>query len=290
MSHLSATAGIITFGGQPHDVGYDYERDNDGIYLRRRLWLNEAAQHRFELLNTTFQTHLPDPSNPAHGDAILSAMFLVKDLVLYEYSRKFSESEVGWRERARHILNILRQPARLTKFGFNWLHKRAFADRKLPSLVLGSSLNRYTLQFVAEQSPNPSSRLTLCSDRDRLGMPRLRVDWRPCALDFESIRRSYRILSDELARTGTGRLEYDGEALADRARRHGVVGGHHIGTTRMSDDPQQGVVNADCRVHDVENLFVLSSSVFPTSGQANPTLTLLALALRLADKLEMQLR
>jgi choline dehydrogenase-like flavoprotein len=290
MTHLSATAGIITFRGPPHDVGYDYERDNDGIYLRRRLWLNETAQRRFELLNTTFQTHFPDPSNPDHGDAILSAMFLVKNLVLYEYSRKFSESEVGWSERVKHILNVLGQPARLTTFGFNWLHKRTFADRKLPSLVLGSSLNRYVLQFLAEQSPNPSSRLTLSTDCDRLGMPRLKVDWRPCELDFESIRRSCRLLSDELARTGTGSLEYNTDALTDSARRHGIVGGHHIGTTRMSDDPRQGVVNADCRVHDVENLFVISASVFPTSGQANPTLTLLALALRLADKLHVQLR
>ena len=129
MSHLSATAGIITLVGPPHDVGHDYERDNDGIYLRRRLWLNEMAQQRFALLNTTFQTHLPDPSNPDHGDAILSAMFLVRRLVLYEYSRKFSGSEVGWSELVKHVLNILGQPVRLTKFELDWLHKRTFADR-----------------------------------------------------------------------------------------------------------------------------------------------------------------
>ena len=121
-------------------------------------------------------------------------------------------------------------------------------------------------------------------------MPRLKVDWRPCERDLKSLRRSCRLLSDELARTGTGTLEYDADALTDRARRHGVVGGHHIGTTRMSDDPHQGVVDADCRVHEVKNLFVISSSVFATSGQANPTLTLLALALRLADKLQLQLQ
>jgi choline dehydrogenase-like flavoprotein len=285
MSHFCATAGIITFKGASGDVGYDYERDADGIYVRRRFWLNEAAQKQFELLNTTFRTHLPDPSNPDHGDAILSAMYLVKDLVLYEYSRKFSESKVGWSERGRHLMNIVSQPLRLTTFGLNWLQKRTFAERKLPSVVLGSSLNRYALEFHAEQAPNPDSRLTLSADRDSLGMPRLKVDWRPATLDFESLRRSYRLLSDELARTGTGSLEYDAEGLEERAHKHGIVGGHHIGTTRMATDARQGVVNADCRVHDVENLFVLSASVFPTSGQANPTLTLLALALRMAEKL-----
>ena len=285
MSHLCATAGIITFKGAPGDVGYDYERDADGIYVRRRLWLNEAAQEQFKLLNTTFRTHLPDPSNPDHGDAILSAMYLVKDLVLYEYSRKFSESQVGWSERGRHIMNIVSQPLRLTKFGLNWLQKRSFADRKLPSVVLGSPLNRYVLEFHAEQAPNPDSRLTLSADRDHLGMQRLRVDWRLTDLDYESLRCCYRLLSEELARTGTGNLEYDADELEVRAHKHGIVGGHHIGTTRMSRDPRGGVVNSDCRVHDVKNLFVLSASVFPTSGQANPTLTLLALALRMAEKL-----
>ena len=289
MSHLCATAGIITFRGAQQEVGYDYETDHDGIYLRRRLWLNETAQKRFGLLNTTFRTHLPDPANPDHGDAILSAMFLVKDLVLYEYSRKFSESQVSWAQRGRHVGNIVGQPIRLTKFGLNWLQKRTFAERKLPSVVLGSSLNRYALEFHAEQAPSSTNRLTLSTDRDRLGMPRLKIEWNPCELDFESLRRCYRLLSEELVRTGTGTLEYDPDALEDRARQHGIVGGHHIGTTRMSADPRQGVVNSDCRMHDIEDLFVISASIFPTSGQANPTLTLLALALRLADKLQSQL-
>jgi len=285
MSHLCATVGTVSFAGPPDRIAYDYAQDPDGIYVRRRLWLTEKAQRDFSLLNTTFRTHLPEPADPAHGDAILSAMFLVKDMVLYEYSRKFVENPVGWGGRLRHVGNVARQPLRLASFGTNWLRRRTFADRKLPSVVLGSRQNRYELEFHAEQAPNPDSRLTLSAERDAFGMPRLKIGWRITDLDLASLEKSYALLSRELASTGTGRLDYDRAKLTYKAQRHGIVGGHHIGTTRMSDDPRQGVVDADCRVHGVGNLYVASASVFPTSGQANPTLTLLALTFRLAEQL-----
>ena len=285
MSHLCATSGTISFAGPPHGIAYDYAQDAEGIYVRRRLWLSEAAQREFKLLNTTFRTHLPEPADPSHGDAILSAMFLVKDMVLYEYIRKFVENPVSWGGRLRHVGNIVSQPFRLASFGTNWLRQRTFAERKLPSVVLGSRDNRYELEFHAEQAPNPDSRLTLSTQRDALGVPRLKIDWRVTELDLVSLEKSYGLLSRELALRGAGRLDFDRDRLVFKAKRHGIVGGHHIGTTRMSTDPKDGVVDADCRVHGVGNLFVASASVFPTSGQANPTLTLLALTFRLAEHL-----
>jgi choline dehydrogenase-like flavoprotein len=285
MSHLCATAGTISFAGPPEGVAYDYARDADGIYVRRRLWLTEKAQRDFSLLNTTFRTHLPEPADPSHGDAVLSAMFLVKDMVLYEYSRKFVENPVGWGGRLRHVGNIARQPFRLASFGTNWLRQRTFAERKLPSVVLGSRENRYELEFHAEQAPNPDSRLTLSSERDAFDMPRLKIDWRITELDLASLEKSYDLLAQEMRLRGAGKLDFDREKLAYKARRHGNVGAHHIGTTRMSTHPREGVVDADSRVHGVGNLYVASASVFPTSGQANPTLTLLALTFRLAEQL-----
>jgi hypothetical protein len=147
MSHLCATSGTISFAGPPDGVAYDYARDAEGIYVRRRLWLTERAQRDFSLLNTTFRTHLPEPADPSHGDAILSAMFLVKDMVLYEYSRKFVENPVSWGGRLRHVKNIATQPFRLASFGTNWLQKRTFAERKLPSVVLG-------LRFLPNATPS----------------------------------------------------------------------------------------------------------------------------------------
>lgn len=283
MSHLCATVGSVTFTGASDTIAHDYAVDPDGIYVRRRLWITEATQRKLGLLNTTFRTHLPEPANPDHGDAILSAMFMAKGLVLYEYGRKFAENPVTASQWLRHVLNIVGQPRRLASFSAHWIRKRILADRKLPSVVIASPQNRYELEFHAEQAPNRDSRVSLSSERDALGMPRLKIDWRTTDLDIESLQKSYAVLARELQRTGTGVLNYDPSVLAEKARRTGIVGGHHIGTARMSEDPRDGVVDPDCRVHGVDNLFIDSAAIFPTSGQANPTLTLLALSLRMAD-------
>ncbi|QUD86477.1 GMC oxidoreductase [Phenylobacterium montanum] len=289
MSHLAATSGVVTFNGDPARINYDYEKDASGAYVRRRLWLTEKAQREIRGLNVIFRTHLPDPADPAHGDPILSAMYLVKDLVLYEYSRKMREAGPGWGGRLRHLGNILAHPIRLARFAVNWVRDRNLAERKMPSVVLGSPQNRYPIEFHAEQSPNPDSRLTLTGDRDAYGMPRLRVDWRVNAADLEALKRAYAVLAAELERTGVGRLDYSPDEVAERALAEGAYGGHHLGTTRMSARPEDGVVDPDLRVHGVNNLFVASGSVLPTSSQANPTLTILALSLRLGDRLRADL-
>ncbi len=137
-----------------------------------------------------------------------------------------------------------------------------------------------------EQAPNPNSRVRLGEERDALGMPRVRLEWRLSSIDKQSIRRSHLILGRELGRAGLGRLQL--MLSEDEYEWPPELGGgrHHMGTTRMHEDPKQGVVDAEGRVHGLANLFVAGSSVFPTGGAANPTLTLVALALRLADRLK----
>lgn len=137
-----------------------------------------------------------------------------------------------------------------------------------------------------EQAPNPNSRVRLGEERDALGMRRVRLEWRLSSIDKRSIRRAHVILGRELGRAGLGRLQL---MLSDDEYQWPaeMAGGrHHMGTTRMHRDPKLGVVDPDCRVHGIENLYVAGSSVFPTAGAANPTLTLVALALRLADHLK----
>lgn len=145
----------------------------------------------------------------------------------------------------------------------------------------------------AEQAPNPDSRVMLSEDVDAIGMPRVMLDWRMTALDVESVAGLVAALGRETERLGLGRVE-PAEWLDDPARRwttdslisaHPIGGYHHIGTTRMSDDPRRGVTDRDGRVHGLANLHVAGSSLFPTSGWANPTLTILALALRTADRI-----
>jgi choline dehydrogenase-like flavoprotein len=139
------------------------------------------------------------------------------------------------------------------------------------------------LRIHAEQAPNRESRVTLDSRRDALGLPAPSLDWRVGDLDRESIRRTQEILDRELRQANLGRID---RPLGDEdppALFRGAF--HHMGTTRMHRDPAQGVVDADSLVHGTANLFVAGSSVFPTAGCANPTLTVVALALRLSDHL-----
>jgi choline dehydrogenase-like flavoprotein len=144
----------------------------------------------------------------------------------------------------------------------------------------------------SEQAPNPDSRVSLSERRDVLGLNEIELDWRLTELDWRTLRASNQLLGEELGRLGLGRVQLPEWLLSEEAAWPDSLGGgsHHMGTTRMADDPRRGVVDRDCRMHDVENLFVAGSSVFPTSGYANPTLTIVALALRLADHLREQFR
>ena len=118
-------------------------------------------------------------------------------------------------------------------------------------------------------------------------LPNLRIDFRYQQQDVESIVRSHEILDGWLQRENIGRLDYltDVNLRGEAVLKQALDGYHQIGLTRMADDPKTGVVDRHCRVHDVANLFVAGSSVFPTSGQANPTLPAVALALRLGNHL-----
>lgn len=139
----------------------------------------------------------------------------------------------------------------------------------------------------AEQEPVQRSRVLLGRDRDALGMPRIDLDWQPSEKTLRSVRRAIDVLASEFGRSGTGRVfSYAHTRVKLPSAWPQLTGGHHhMGTTRMHPDPRHGVVDVDCRVHGVPNLFVAGSSVFPSVGYANPTLTLVALAGRLSDYL-----
>lgn len=143
----------------------------------------------------------------------------------------------------------------------------------------------YEIMGRGEQSPNRDSRVTISRDRDRLGMPVSELDWRVRRADLTNIRTSLETIGEALAAIGAGRLHMPMDP--DMAWAQRITGSwHHMGTTKMHADPREGVVDANCRVHSVPNLYVAGSSVFATGGYANPTLTIVALALRLADHLE----
>lgn len=138
---------------------------------------------------------------------------------------------------------------------------------------------RYIVVYFCEQPPIPESRVRLGEKRDPLGVPRLVLDWRIPEAVEASLLRLQQELALALARSGLGRLE------PGTGTPRYTDASHHMGTTRMHPDPRRGVVDTDCRLHGVANLWIASSAVFPTAGHANPTLTILALALRLAERL-----
>lgn len=164
--------------------------------------------------------------------------------------------------------------------------RRAFLD--LPAILPDPLVS---IVADLEQAPNPDSRVTLSDERDPLGMKRAKVDWRISEIERTTARYFNSFISDELKHLGLGQTDasawLNGEVPVDGDELYGTY--HHIGTTRMSLDPRDGVVNSDCRAHGVENLYLMGCSVFPTGGHANPTLTIVALAIRLADHIRARL-
>lgn len=144
-------------------------------------------------------------------------------------------------------------------------------------------LTHLSIVNYSEQEAISASRVYLDSEKDRLGMPRLVLDWQISERSLNSSLRLMRLLDEHFRKYETGFIEQD---LTEVKGLPYTDASHHLGTTRMSADPRSGVVDANCRVHGVANLYVAGSSVFPSAGHANPTLTIAAMSLRLADYLK----
>jgi len=142
-----------------------------------------------------------------------------------------------------------------------------------------------------EPAPDPNNRITLTQERDALGQNKIRRYWRLAMPEKRTIRGAMRVIGEELGRLGLGRVKLADWLLRDDDEWPDNLSGgpHHIGTTRMASNPRKGVVDATCRVYGTDNLYIAGSSVFPTTGYAHPTLTIVALALRLVEQLKQRL-
>ena len=242
------------------------------------LSLPRAVQAKEELLNYKASIY------PVYAGQASRGWYSFRNLVLslsphwrsdpYDrFSLPFARKGIS----ARQIWDIARQ--------FDKVTIAAFAQLLKPDRLV----SRFILESKPEQAPNRDSRVTLSRDRDALGRNRVSVDWRLSANDVRTVARAEEIVDGELRRLGIGELAPCEERPEERAATF-VGGWHQIGTTRAHEDPKQGVVDADCRVHGITNLFIAGASVFPTGGAVSPTPTILALTLRLADRIERLLR
>lgn len=189
-----------------------------------------------------------------------------------------------WSLRATHNLGLWK-----TDFG------RIIRD--LPHAALGvvgqlgkfrPLMKHFALSHVIEQAPNRDSRITLSVNRDALGCRRVCVDWQLGELEKHTIVRTQELFANALRESKLGTMEVERNALSTDPLPF-LSSWHHMGTTRMDPDPKRGVVDRDCRLHGTCNLFIAGSSVFPTGGDDVPTLTIVALAIRLADHIAKQI-
>ncbi len=147
-------------------------------------------------------------------------------------------------------------------------------------LSLSYGTQHYRVINHMEQAPDPASRIELSRDKDRFGVPELRTNWRINTEDKHSLCRLHELLDNNLKRYGIGKL-YTSLNSEANAWPISSSSSHDLGTVRMNDSPRYGVTDGDGRVHGVDNLYVIGGALFPTVGNANPTLTIIALALRM---------
>lgn len=289
MGHLSGTIADIELASDAVAQRFDYQMDRR-MLARFRLTISKSAQLAEGLPNTAFYPTNPRIDNPEHRSGILSTAFLLLSVPAIGrrlVSEPIRRMQVNNRRYWAHLHNVLFDAPETARAVFRLLQQRFLQGRRRPSFFL-PGLRKYPLHFHAEHLPNRSSRVRLVNDVDALGMRRVSIELRFSQQDASGIFRAHRVLAKGLREVGLGELrmnEGPSGAEADILRQAND-GYHQIGLARMGFDKRDSVVDRDCRVFGVRNLFVVGTSVFRTSSQANPTFTAAALALRLAEHLD----
>lgn len=272
MDHPRVISGDVRFTDQwarnkLYDVKFSYQNHvvaAFGTCVTAQFIPTEKAQREEGLLNSQvwFVSTFPGEYSPA-ADALIR----IKQMLEKKDQPGFSFT--------RDMLTLMANP--LDSAGF--VMARLFQPRAL--------IKGVRMQAIVEPVPDPNSRVTLSDRCDALGMRRASVAWRLDDQVKRTFDRTFALFAEEMERAGVASTtlapSIEANGWPDTLHNEGTW--HHMGTTRMHDSPRQGVVDRDCRVHGMTNLYVAGSSVFPTYGANFPTLTLMALALRLADRL-----
>lgn len=266
--HVSCVAGEILPASRERLQRLFDPRYRDGTMYSCKIELSDSMQESLRTLN-----------------AIAHVKFAIpQSLGLLEARRMIDRLQRG-----QAPVTSLREAAALAG-GAAQLSRMALA-RVLARRRLSPSSGAIRLLIDTEQRPDADSRIRLGAECDALGLRRAQIDWRVGAQEMQSIKSIGELLGEAWERAGLGRIRLTEALDFDREDEIGAARDtyHQMGTTRMSTLPGEGVVNADLRCHDVANLYIVGGSVFPTGGVANPTFSIIALALRLADEIKRRL-
>ncbi|HEV7617842.1 MAG TPA: GMC family oxidoreductase [Burkholderiaceae bacterium] len=277
MDHPRLQSGSIRFTknwsrNKLYDIKYHYMNSAvaaHGTHIASQLSLVQEVLEQERLLNARVWFSSVFPGEGSEG---AQALFRCKQALL-------KKEQAGWKL-GKDLVTMAWHPVDTVGYGFT----RLFQPR---SLIQGVKF-----QIIVEPEPDPASRVTLSpSQKDRLGMNRVRVDWRLGSRVQRTLDRTLAILADDMRQSGVAEVVLDapieGGMWPSSLEKEGTW--HHMGTTRMHDSPSQGVVDRNCKVHDMTNLYIAGSSVFPTAGANFPTITLAALTLRLSEHITREL-
>jgi choline dehydrogenase-like flavoprotein len=286
--HLTGYIALVEFQNRQVEKSLSFQKNRDGTQFRRRLQISAGAQQENALLNSAFWLDGLSIADAAHGSGAFSALYLPLAFSgIYRILSKglAPKATFDGQHYRGHLQNMRSDPALfqdIVRCTGNLIDSRLRGRRTVPN-----PKGRYVLRYHAEQTPIPESRVRLSQSQSNSLLPALKVDYLVNDKDVASVLRSHQFLDRWLSENAIGKLHYlhDPNRRDDAVFRQAFDGYHQIGLARMSASPRDGVVNTDCRLHDVTNLYVAGSAVFPTGGQANPTLPAVALALRLGTHL-----
>ena len=285
--HISGKIATVRFYGDPKKTDYGFLRAANGAYLRRRFQLSTEALLENNLLNTAIWLDNPLYVDPEHRNGAMSFMYLAmitpglgKRLAPPAIAHAITKGKTTGIP--QHIRNILKDLPKSLTIPATTFYSRYCIQRKLPGVFLHSPRNVYALHFHAEQVPVAENRMELAPDGETLN-----IHYQYTDQDVDSVIRTHELLDRWLRKCKCGELDYwfPKDELPAAIRSMSKDGLHQVGTTRISATAEDGVVDENLKVWGTANLYVCSSSVFPTSGQANPTFFLGVFAVRLAHHL-----
>ena len=305
MAHVQGVISNVHFFTDPRKTMFDFERDAQGVYVRRRFTFSRQFLVENDLPNIAGWLANPAPWDSTHGSGVLSFVYLAlasplgrylapeaqRRCLMGEYipGTPYGQAPTGpiW----QHARNIIFHPVETARFISSFGAGRFLArHRRVPGFFVYRRNNVYPFQYHSEHFPNARSAVALASEQDELGVPRLDIQIAFSEADVQGVIKAHEMFDRYLREQSCGRLEYIYDDLEEAIRPHTGGGFHQVGTTRMARLPEDGVLDGDLFVHHMSNLAVASSSAFVTSGQANSTFMIVAFTLRLVDHIRGRLR